>query len=77
MSLRGETIAAYVRELWRGRHNSTLAERLGVVCEYDSEHCLLSDRAFSQPITGGPHMAFSFVRDLDLDQSLAFEAALI
>jgi hypothetical protein len=30
------------------------------VCEYDSDHCLLSDRGFSQPIADGPHMAFSF-----------------
>jgi transcriptional regulator with XRE-family HTH domain len=30
MSLQWDTIAAYARELWRGRHNSTLAERLGV-----------------------------------------------
>src|SRR5271169_3500364 len=30
MSLQWETIAAYTRELWRGRHNRTLAERLGV-----------------------------------------------
>ena len=30
MSLHWETIAAYMRELWRGRHNRTLAEALGV-----------------------------------------------
>jgi hypothetical protein len=30
MSLQWETIAAYTRELWQGRHNSTLAERLDV-----------------------------------------------
>jgi hypothetical protein len=31
-----------------------------LVHEYDSAHCLLSDRGFSQPIADGPHMAFSF-----------------
>ena len=31
-----------------------------LVCEYDSAHCLLSDRGFSQPVNDGPHMAFSF-----------------
>lgn len=30
------------------------------VFEYDDARCLLSDRGFSQPIEGGPHMAFSF-----------------
>jgi hypothetical protein len=30
------------------------------VCEYDRDHCLLSDRGFSQPVADGPQMAFSF-----------------
>jgi hypothetical protein len=30
------------------------------VFEYDSDHCLISDRGFCQPLADGPHMAFSF-----------------
>lgn len=30
------------------------------ICDFDTDHCLVSDRGFSRPIEDGPHLAFSF-----------------
>ncbi|WFU07499.1 hypothetical protein QA648_36430 (plasmid) [Rhizobium sp. CB3171] len=31
-----------------------------IVCDYDRDRCLLSDRGFSQAVADGPHLSFSF-----------------
>jgi len=45
-----------IKGLFEARNTQAAA----FVWVYDQDHCLLSDRSFSQPIPDGPHMAMSF-----------------
>lgn len=50
----------FFEEIVRGLFENRKMYIAAIVCEYDSDRCLLSDRGFSQPIEDGPHLGFSF-----------------
>ena len=67
MSLQWETIAADARELWRGRHNQTLAERLDVPRRTTAKSWLTGKRRM--PIAHMRAMAAALRRDIGIANS--------